>query len=384
MGTKVGHRPREVLLVGSVPLRPASKVFETVAHHLGELAPRIPDGEMMGWLRNIWQSHAENPALVQVGIAKLNGRATVGAPIYRLKPGVKPDELKLGPYGYAANAAASYAEFRKLRDAGKIPPKTRMQVTMPGPGTTSFIIQMDAEGLLPIARAALWAEIEDILKLIPPEDLTIHLDVAMEAEKEEYVRRPQAFDTPIQTAFYWTQDQMAESVAWLADRIPAEVELGFHICSIWHHWPDSGQDNAVLVQTANDLARGIKRPIAYVHIPVIPEHDKAEDYAPFKQLKLHAETNLILGLVNLQDGLEGARKRVALAEQVVPNFGIAMFCGMGMPPAEGGFEAQRRALGLQPIKSAFSPEAPTHPGLRRATPDNVGEVLNLHRQVAEL
>jgi hypothetical protein len=377
-------RPREILLVGSVPLRPAARVFETVAHHLGELAPRIPDGEMMGWLRSIWQSHANNPALLQVGLAKLNGRATVGAPIYRLKPSIRPEELKLGPYGYAANAVASYAEFRKLRDAGKIPPKTRMQVTMPGPGTTSFIVQMEAEKLLPIARAALWAEIEDILKAIPPEDLTIHLDVAMEAEKEEYIRRPEAFDTPIQTVFYWTQDQMADSVAWLADRIPPKAELGFHICSIWHHWPDSGQDNAVLVQTANTLAKHIRRPIAYVHIPVIPEHDKAEDYAPFKQLNLHPETNLILGLVNLQDGLEGARKRIALAEQFVADFGIAMFCGLGMPPADGGFEAQRRALGLQPIKSAFLPEAPAHPGLRRATPETIEEVLKLHRQVAEL
>jgi hypothetical protein len=375
---------REVLLVGSVPLRPAAKVFETVAHHLGELAPRIPDGEMMGWLRSIWRSHANNPALVRVGLAKLNGRATVGAPIYRLKPGLSANELKLGPYGYAANAAASYAEFRKLRDAGKIPPKTRMQVTMPGPGTTSFVIQMDAETLLPIARTALWAEIEDILKVIPPEDLTIHLDVAMEAEKEEYVQRPQDFDTPIQTVFFWTQDQMADSVGWLSDRLPAEVELGFHICSIWHHWPDSGQDNAVLVQTANTLARRIKHPIAYIHIPVIPEHDKAEHYAPFGQLNLHPETKLILGLVNLQDGLEGAKKRIALAEQFVRDFGVAMFCGLGMPPAEGGFEAQRRALGLHPIKSAFPPEAPAHPGLRRATPETIGEVLDLHRLVAGL
>jgi hypothetical protein len=384
MNAHLGRRPREVLLVGSVPLRPASKVFETVAQHLGELAPRIPDGEMMGWLRNIWKSHSENPSLMQVGIAKLNGRATLGAPIYRIKPGVKLEDVKLGPYGYGANAAASYAEFRKLRDAGKIPPKTRMQVTMPGPGTTSFIVQMDAEKLLPIARAALWAEIEGVLKAVPAEDLTIHLDVAMEAEKEEYVSRPQDFDTPIQTVFFWTQDQMAESVAWLAERIPANVELGFHICSIWHHWPDSGQDNAVLVRTANSLAARIKRPIAYVHIPVIPEHDKAEHYAPFKQLSLHSETNLILGLVNLHDGLEGARKRIALAEQFVPSFGVAMFCGLGMPPAEGGFEAQRRALGLQPVKSPLLPEPPKHPGLQRATPENVGAVLDLHRQIAEL
>ena len=64
--------PREVLLVGSVPLRPAAKVFETVAAHLGALAPRIPDGEMMGWLREVWASHARNPGLEPAG--KLKGQ----------------------------------------------------------------------------------------------------------------------------------------------------------------------------------------------------------------------------------------------------------------------------------------------------------------------
>jgi hypothetical protein len=376
--------PREILLVGSVPLRPVSKVFETVAEHLGDLAPRIPDGEMMGWLQNVWRAHAQNPALQRVGIAKLNGRATLGAPIYRLKEGLQGNDLKLGPYGYAANAAASYAEFKRLRDQGRIPARTRLQVTMAGPGTTSFGIQLDADVLLPIARAALWSEIEQILKSIPANDLTIHLDVAMEAEKEEYIRRPEAFDTPIQTSFYWTHNQMADSVAWLASRIPVEVELGFHICSIWHHWPDSGQDNAVLVDTANALSTRINRPIAYIHIPVIPEHDKPEHYAPLKQLKLHPETKLILGLINLADGLAGAERRVSLAETAVNDFGVAMFCGLGMPPVSGNFEAQRRELGLQPIKSETPGQPPAHPGLRRATPETIADVLDLHRRVAEL
>jgi hypothetical protein len=380
----MAKKPREVLLIGSVPLRPAAKVFATVADHLGTLAPRIPDGEMMGWLRQVWQSHAENPALHQVGIAKLNGRAASGVPIYRLKPGVSANDLKLGPYGHGKNAAASYAEFKRLRDAGGIPAGTRMQVTMPGPGTTSFCIQLDADVLLPIAAAALWREIEEILASIPARDLTIHLDIAMEAEKEEYLRRPDAFDTPVQTTFYWTHAQMADAAAALANRLPADVELGFHICSIWHHWPDSGQDNAVLVDTANALTQRIHRAIGYIHIPVIPEHNTAEHYAPFKHLQLHPETKLYLGLVNLADGLEGGRRRMALAETAVSDFGIAMYCGLGHPPAAGGYEAQRRGLGLQPIRSAIEGQAPTHPGLRRATPDTIDEVLDLHRRLAEL
>jgi hypothetical protein len=376
--------PPEALLVGSIPLRPVPLVFETVSRHLGDLTLRIPDGEMMLWLRNIWQSHAQNPALIQVGLAKPNGRANSAAPIYRLRPGVDPRTLQLGPYGYAANAEASYREFMRLRDEGKVRLGTRLQVTLPGPGTSAFIVQLDAESLLPAARTAMWREIQGILEAIPPEDLTIHIDVAMEAEKEEYLRRPADFDMPIQTAFYWTHDQMAESVAWLANQIPTDVELGFHICSIWHHWPDSGQDNEVLVDTANELSRRISRPIAYVHIPIIPEHDCAEHYSPFGRLQLHHETKIFLGLINMADGVEGAKKRIALAERVLPDFGVASYCGLGFPALAGDVETQLRSIGLFPVKSAVPIDGPIHPGVGRATKDNIDDVLLLHRHVAEL
>jgi hypothetical protein len=61
-----------------------------------------------------------------------------------------------------------------------------------------------------------------------------------------------------------------------------------------------------------------------------------------------------------------------------------MFCGRGHPPAEGGYAAQRQAMGLQPIKSAAAEQAPVQPGLRRATPETIGDVLDLHRRIAEL
>src|SRR4029079_14590905 len=75
---------------------------------------------------------------------------------------------------------------------------------------------------------------------------------------------------------------------------------------------------------------------------------------------------------------------IALAEAVVSDFGVAAFCGLGHPPVSGGYEAQRREMGLQAIKSTSEGQAPTHPGLRRATPETIDDVLDLHRRVAEL
>jgi hypothetical protein len=362
--------PRGVLLVGSVPLRPATRVFEVVSEHLGGLVRRIPDGEQQGWLFPVWRHLANNDALELAGRLPLNPHTDVQISLYRLKPGRTATDLALGPYGIAENALASYAQFRTLRSAGKIPPDVRFQVTLPGPGTTVYPVQLSPEDLLPRAREALWRELERVLGGIPSGDLTIQLDVAMEAEHEEYLRRMAPIELPVQEAFHWTQAQMADSVAWLANRIPADVELGFHFCSIWHHYPEFGQDNAVLVDTANALVERVLRPIGYIHIPVIPEHDRPAHFRPFKDLQLREETTLYLGLLNLSDGIEGARRRIALADAVRPDFGIAFFCGLGMPGAE---------LVPPSARADRAISAEYHPGLRRATPETIGAVLDLHR-----
>ena len=364
---------REVLLVGGVPLRPASAVFEAVAEHLGSLAKRIPDGEQAGWIQVARRTFAGNGALEEGPRIKLKGDDALGIPTYRLKRGLTASDLTLGPYGYSTNALESYGEFKRLQGEGKIPLETRFQVTMPGPGTSTYNLGLPAYELLPIAREALWREVEDVLKEANASDLTFQFDIAMEAEHEEYLRRPEAFDTPNHKFFNWTQGEMAESVAWLADRVPIQAEVGFHICSIWHHFPDAGQDNEVLVGTANAILSRVTRPVTYVHMPIIPGHSHESDYAPLTELALGPGTRLFLGLINLADGVEGARRRIALAETAVSDFGVSFFCGLGV--AHTVAAAGIAGAADQPYEN---------PQLRRAAPATVGEVLGLHREIARL
>jgi hypothetical protein len=363
-------QPRQVLLTGSVPLRPATKVFETVARHLGGVAPRIPDGEQIGWSSAARRTFERHPALEAYKQVPLNAGGKDPVDIFRLRPGYAARDLVLGPFGYVENAMRSYAAFKQLKNAGVIPQKTRYQATLPGPGTTAFCIELDAGTLLPLAREALLREIEGITAAIPAADLAIQLDIGMEAEHEEFLRRPQAWDQPLHRVFHWSLTQMAESVAWLANRVPSSVELGFHICSIWHHDPAGGQDNRVLVDAAKAILERVTRRVDYIHIPVIPAHSQ-DDFAPFKDLGLSADTYFYLGLVNIADGIEGAKRRIDMAEKFVSGFGVGSFCGLGRPPA--------------PDASGPSSHAnPPIPELRRATPDTIGAVLDLHRQVAAI
>ena len=56
--------------------------------------------------------------------------------------------------------------------------------------------------------------------------------------------------------------------------------------------------------------------------------ESQEFYKPLRDLRLSAETEIYLGLVHAADGADGARKRVAIAADYLPDFGIATECGM--------------------------------------------------------
>jgi len=124
--------------------------------------------------------------------------------------------------------------------------------------------------------------------------------------------------------------QMAE----LGDRVPAEVALGYHLCygDRGHKHFVEPKDTANLVEIGNGIAAGLRRSLDWLHLPVPKERDDDAYYAPLARLALPASARLFLGLVHKTDGLEGARRRVAAAERVVTDFGVATECGLGRRP----------------------------------------------------
>jgi hypothetical protein len=52
-------------------------------------------------------------------------------------------------------------------------------------------------------------------------------------------------------------------------------------------------------------------------------------FAPLRNLRLHPETELYLGLVHYTDSIEGTQKRIKAAQRVVKDFGVATECGFG-------------------------------------------------------
>lgn len=89
-----------------------------------------------------------------------------------------------------------------------------------------------------------------------------------------------------------------------------------------------------LVKVANAIAAGAARPVHWIHMPVPKERDDSTYFAPLKNLALRPETKLYLGLVHDSDGIEGTRRRMAMADRFVQGYGIGTECGFGRRAAD--------------------------------------------------
>ncbi|MCW5773309.1 MAG: hypothetical protein KIT16_16835 [Rhodospirillaceae bacterium] len=315
---------REILLVGSVPLGSAEQVFATCAGALDGRVKRLPDGETgprtnwIAWQRGLL---ADNPALRQLP-------ASGPFPVFVLNPDHR-GPVKFGPLGYAAAAKESYAVFRRLRAEGRVPPGMRFQVSLPTPlAVVAQYIEASAQDAVEVPyQARLLEEAEEIFAAIPAADLAVQWDVAVEFAVLEGLRR---------VHFKPVEDGVIARLRALRGMVPAEIEMGFHLC-----YGDSGgkhfkepADMSLLVKVANAIVRDSPRAIQWIHMPVPQGRDDSTYFAPLKNLQLPPETRLFLGLVHHGDGIEGTRRRMAMAQRFFADFGIATECGFGRRPPE--------------------------------------------------
>ena len=344
-----GHN---VHLVGSVPLANAEQVFETVSAALGRRLKRIPDGETgkrsdwISWLEPVF---SENPALQQSDEIFRVHEAATGRLRYKLRPGRSAKDLRFDNLFYADIAGESYAVFRRLKDAGRIPAGTRFQVDLvPAHSVTwLFLVEELHAAVDPIYNEALKREIDMLAAAIPHDELAIQFDVASavfarlaRGQASSYGRNKQEM-----------QETFSHILVDLGNGVPDGVELLYHLCygDANHRHVVEPTDMGDMVEFANRVNDGIRRPINLVHMPVPRNRSDDAYFEPLRRLNLKPETELCLGLVHFTDGVEGARRRLATARKYATSFSIATECGFG-----------------------------------RRAPDTIPRLLEIHAQVAEL
>ena len=317
--------PTKVHLVGSIGLDSVDEVFRTAGSLLGRRLRRVPDGEPGG--RRLWISW-QYPLLRSLPFLKADTsrpNQTSGFLPLELAEGVDPAAIRFPELGYAREARASYQDFLAARQQGYLAPGTRFQVSLPTPFAVinPFIAASDDAVVEPPYEAAMLREVDAVCRAIPPSDLAIQWDVCIEMVmwdgRWQFIRNP----------FQDLRRELMARLRRLAAAVPADVELGFHLCyGDWEarHFVEP-QDAAKLAEFANMLNDSVERSITYIHMPVPVDRSDDAYFQPLHSLELSFGTEIYLGLVH-GDGVEATRNRIEVAARYVPDFGIATECGM--------------------------------------------------------
>ena len=319
--------PAGALLVGSVPLKNCDEVFALGSGVLGNHLRRIPDGETAergNWIMFQHELFSGSPQFEFV-------RAPAKDDVYeeefewaRLRSDVSIDDLNLGTLGYAEVADASFERFCTLKDKRVISPSTRFQVSLPTPLAVimSFVHRDHRHLIEPAYQQRLVAELETIIDTIPPAELAIQWDIALEMALWEGM---------VESYFSPMKQGITDRLSELVNLVPAEVEVGMHLCYGSYkdkHFKEP-EDVANMVELTNGVMAGLNRELTWLHMPVPVERDDESYYEALPGLDKSMITEIYLGLVHDSDGVSGTNKRINTASRFLPEFGVATECGMG-------------------------------------------------------
>ena len=314
-----------VHLVGSIGLDSVEEVFATVGKLLGPQLKRVPDGEPGP--RRLWVSF-QYPFLRSSPYIRPDPsgevRPTSRFPKLCLAEGVAPAEVSFGELGYAREAKGSYLDFCAARQRGEIPKGVRFQVCLPTPMGViyAFCTTRDLLAIEAAYEAAMAREVQRICEAIPHQDLCIQWDFCHEMILLD--GQPQDQFPTVKASL----DDIMQRMRRISAAVPADVELGVHLC-----YGDFGakhmlepRDMSRMVEVANAMTRAVERRITYIHMPVPISRTDESYFSPLRDLAYPGE--LYLGVVHAADGVDGTKKRMAVASKYAPKFGVACECGI--------------------------------------------------------
>jgi hypothetical protein len=196
------------------------------------------------------------------------------------------------------------------------------------------------EDYLRVYERSLLRALDGILTAVPPRELSIQWDICQEVLVfERYF--------PSRPADY--KERVFAELARLGAAVPADVELGYHLCygSPADQHLVMPADAGVLAELTRAILDRAPRPVDFVHLPVPRERDDPAYFTPLRGLDLPERTRLYLGLIH-HDDVEGDRRRIDTARAAVGSgFGVSTECGWGRgEPSrlDGLLASHRRAV----------------------------------------
>ena len=322
---------RPVYFVGTIGLDTAEDVFAGVGRALGDHVRQVPDGEVAG--RRQWVTY-QLPVLRSYGFLRPQPPNRF-VPL-ELNDGFDAGDFRFAELGYAREARTSYTDFVAARDCGLIPPSVRFQVGMPTPFAVlrAFLTVPAAIAVEEAYTQAMLRELDAIAAHVPHENLAFQWDVAPEMME---------WDAGGNAGGMLGEDGregILSRLVRLSDAVPPAVRHGYHFC--YGDFDASQVERpatpAAMIDLYNSLADRLTRRIDWVHMP-IPAHADETFFRHFREVRLRPETQLYLGLIHGTEDRAGAARRIDLAADALPDFGIATRCGIARGRSVGKVEA---------------------------------------------
>jgi methionine synthase II (cobalamin-independent) len=312
-------------LVGGIAAPSAADAMTIAANVLGRHLWRLTDGET--GLRNqwIWWQIDKLSAIEGIAVGEPQVNPETGNPDYSVFPGLAVEagvEIPIGSLGYLDAAIASFAEFRRLRDAGVIPAGVRFQVSVPTP--YAVVVAWSAgesqRRLWQPFKDALFGEVAAIQAAIPASDLAIQWDVAVEVGALEGVFTPIDELRPFERI-------VAELAACLAQVAPP-AQRGLHLCygDYKHRHFKAPTDLGLLVRLANAVAEVTS--FDFVHMPVDRDNGRDPDYFGALPDLRAGGAELALGVIDYEGDPARIDELVAAASTAGVPFLVATECGI--------------------------------------------------------
>jgi hypothetical protein len=229
-------------------------------------------------------------------------------------------ELPSRALGYADAAEASYQLFDRLRSEGTLPPELKFQVSVPTAyaSVVAWIREEDQRRFFDVYEHAIAAEVRDIAAAIPPGDLVIQWDVAVEIG---------ALSDAFAAAGELAEKTFIIAALQRALEMPGSgVERGMHLCygDYKHRHFTVPADLSLCVELAN----GVGGAADFVHMPA--DRDSGRDPGYYEPLRDLNTGRLALGVVDYEGDEERTRELIAAAAEGGGGreFAVATECGM--------------------------------------------------------
>ena len=321
---------------GSVNLADAESVMREITVRVPSGLRRVPDGEIGdrgNWIFFQMQKFLQSPSLVPARPLGAEGDYEQ-VPQLRLADGVDPAQMTWPDLGYADAYLVSYATFAALRHEGVIPDGVRFQVEYPTPLASigAYIVPGQQQALLGSYEQAMFADLARLLATVPPGEVAVQWDVAVEFGILEEAFAPggaQAFDA------------ITADLARCVDQVPAEVPAGLHLCygDYGHQHFKQPESLALQVRVLDAVSAAAGRPVSFVSFTV-PQYQHQESYfAPLTGLTTDLGTELNFALVPYHPAdqepgtTEDQVRLIDAALAASPGggraWGICTECGMG-------------------------------------------------------